>query len=223
MERRIKRPEWTSNATVGLILLIVIIIAVLSFINSLIPQKDKSVTPQANQVAFSLTQAQQKEILLLVSPLIEIEAAGFHSLDEADITSLADGAILRLLKSDKTFRLDATGCLHINASDVAAEYELIYGEIPDLSEYKNGRFSYDSDSGTFSVQTDMMNGEISEPTYIEAPDALIPQAKELTILSASSVDGIIKVTLSATDEETHKYEISLTDNGGYVLVSFIEV
>lgn len=223
MERQIKRPKWTSTATVGLILLIVIIFAAVSFINSLIPKKDKSVIPQTSQIAFSLTQAQEKEIMLLVSPLIEIGTVGFHSYDEADITALADGAILRLLKSEKTFRLDAQGIIYINASDVAAEYELIYGEIPDFSAYQNGRFSYNAEGGTFSAQTDIISEETSEPAYIKAPEMLIPETKELTILSASSVDGIIKVTLSATDEETHKYEISLTDNGGYVLISFLEV
>lgn len=223
MERDVKRPRWTSTATVGLVLLIVLIFLAFSFISSLFPKKDKSVTPQVSQVAFSLTEAQQKEIMLLVSPLIELDTVGFHSLSEADAASLTDGAILRLLKSNKTFRLDSSGILYINAADVAAEYELIYGEVPDFTGYDSEIFSYNAESRTFSVQTEITDDAAAEPAYVTAPEALFPETKELSILSASAADGIIKVTLSATDEETHKYEISLTDNGGYVLVSFLEV
>lgn len=242
MDGQIKRPKWTSTATIGLILLIVIISAVILFIRAIIPDSAKKVLPQMSEVSLSLTQSQQNEILTLVTPAVEACTDGFYSVDAANKNELIDAAILHILSGREKMRMDGEGYFMLSATEVTAEYNLMFGEMPeDIGEYESEKFFYDADLGMFYIyggydeeqlagifaDKEYGNGSssnVSEDMLVEIPEDVQFIESDVSILSARSVDGTVVVTVLVSNAESErKMEVSIRDNGGYVLMSMIDI
>lgn len=221
------RPKWTFTATIGLALLIVMIIAAVIFVKSLFPKDNKPVIPQISEVAFVLTQAQEKHILHLVTPFAELDAAGFDSIQNADKNMLTDCAILLILSGENAnFKITADGNLNLTEAEVAEQYEIMYGEIADFSQYESEYFSFNKEQKVFYVATGLSfdTSEVSLPIYSSPPEELIQKTKEITILSAYTAEDIVYATLSVVGEnQNRKFEAAITNDGSYNLISLKEV
>ncbi len=221
------RPKWNFTATVGLALLIVLIIAAGSFIKSLFPEENKAVTPQVSEIAFSLTQAQEKHILYLVTPFAELNAAGFDTMENADKGMLTDAAIWRLLNEENaTFKINTDKSLTLTEAEVSEQYEIMYGEIADFSAYESENFSFNKELKVFYIPTGYTvdTSEVSAPIYSAAPEIFTKATKEIAILSAYAADEVVYATLSVTGEnQTRKFEAAITSDGSYNLISLKEI